>query len=161
MRINVGHGVTAEIDDADATLAAGYSWHLKKRRNGRQYVATSVRTDGNPTTVYLHRLLLGFPKGHVDHEDGDTLNNKRSNLRRATVAQNGANTLNWTGAKSSRFKGVYLRKDTGRWEARIGSRPKLNLGSFDSEEEAARAYDAAKRERYGEFAKTNLPVVRT
>lgn len=159
MTIVVSQGLSVEIDAEDASLVNQYTWHLKKRRNGRQYVAASVRICGQPKTIYLHRLLLGFPKCFVDHEDGNTLNNRRSNLRASTPGQNGANTLNWTGTKTSRFKGVYLRQDTGRWEARIGSKPRVNLGCFESEEDAARAYDAEKLRLYGNFAKTNFPVV--
>jgi len=101
----------------------------------------------------MHTFLTGWPM--VDHRNGNGLDNRRANLRPATKSQNGANRLIAASNKSG-FKGVDLKK--GRWRAQIkvvGS--KIHLGYFDLAEEAARAYDMAAIEAFGEFATLNFP----
>jgi hypothetical protein len=99
------------------------------------------------------------PGEYIDHKDHDGLNNQRSNLRRCTNAQNCANQRSRGG--SSRFKGVSWSKKFKVWVAMThfdyGGQFQ---GHFHDEEAAARAYDAAARVRYGEFAMTNFPEAR-
>jgi hypothetical protein len=105
----------------------------------------------------MHRAVLGLSAGdrtRVDHKDHDTLDNRRSNLRVSTRSQNSANQLKTRG--TSKYKGVHKLKD--RWKAQIEvDGKKRYLGSFVREEEAARAYDAAAVEAFGEFALINFP----
>lgn len=149
--INVrGHTVT--VDEQDAHLLAERSWHITRNRN-----TDYVRSVKARKTVYLHRIIAGATTGEmVDHRDGNGLNNCRENLRIVTNSQNCQNRHNPWG--SSRFKGVYWRADKSRWIVTIAKDGKrVNLGSFTSEEEAARRYDTAAREIFGEFASTNFP----
>ena len=103
----------------------------------------------------MHRLLL--PETEVDHKSGDGLDNRRSNLRSATRSQNQANKFKKENT-SSRFKGVYQRRNYRRFRAHIRVHgEEIHVGDFDSEIEAARAYDAAARKYHGEFARLNFP----
>lgn len=141
------------IDAADVDLVAPHRWFCTKPGSpgSAAYAVRNTRGDGGPRK--MHTLITGFLL--TDHINGDGLDNRRANLRPANRTQNAANVRmhhdNHTGAK-----GVHLCKTTGRYRAQIreaGAR--RHLGRFDTLEEAARAYDAAAREAFGEFARTN------
>lgn len=145
-------GYTAVVDAADAPLVSRYTWYASESDDGRYYAKTG---QGDGSTIYLHRLLMDFPPCEVDHWDGDTMNNRRSNLRRATSSQNIANRAPWS--SRSLPKGVYRTK-TGRFEAKIAKGSgRYFLGVFDAPEEAAKAYDKKASELFGAFARLNFP----
>lgn len=103
----------------------------------------------------MHRLILSAPKNlEVDHKNGNTLDNRRSNLRLCTRSQNAANIP--TNRAKSGLRGVYFSKQKNKWKATIteGGREK-HLGYFLDKESAARAYDKAAEESFGDFARLN------
>lgn len=115
-----------------------------------------ITVDGS---YYLeHRLAWYFTHGKwpdhvVDHINGDKSDNRIANLRECSVRENGRNR----GAQSngiSAFKGVSPFR--GKWRARIFDKRERHLGVFDTEQDAARAYDAAARARFGSFATFNF-----
>lgn len=96
-----------------------------------------------------------WPAAFVDHKDGDRRNNKWSNLRAATHAENMRNTSSKGG--TSRFLGVFRDSRSGKWRAKINVEGKqMHLGLFEKEDDAAKAYDAAAIEAFGEFANPNF-----
>lgn len=105
----------------------------------------------------LHRILMGDPQSlQVDHINGDPLDCRRSNLRLVTGAQNRGNTKARAG--TSRFKGVHRDRRTRSWTAAINFGGRVRrLGSFATEEDAARAYDAAARELRRGLDRLNFP----
>lgn len=145
-------GVTL-IDAASEPLLSGRPWRHLVTKDGRHY---AQRTDPGNVASYLHRLILGAPRGtQVDHIDGDGLNNTRINLRLASASLNGANR---GPTKGRRYKGITPGKRAGSWLAMITvNRRTRSLGVFESQEDAAKAYDVAALEAWGEFAYQNLP----
>lgn len=149
-RITLFDGHTeAVVDDEDFERLNRYRWHLVK--------GYPARHDGDGK-VYMHAEVLTPPEGMcIDHIDRDPLNNQRSNLRACSYAANMANSGKRRGATSSRFKGVYWSRAAGKWAANIKVNRRIRyLGVFTSEEDAARAYDVAAREAFGEHAHANL-----
>jgi hypothetical protein len=88
----------------------------------------------------------------IDHIDGDSLNNNRSNLRAATRAQNSQNRSKQKN-NASGIKGVSLDKRRSKWLAQIQSDgTHYYLGRFDTKEDAAEAYRKAANKLHKEFA---------
>ena len=157
--IPVGDHV-ALIDEADAELVLPHRWRPLVSSTGKVYAYTVI----NRTTVFLHRLILDTPKGmDTDHRDGDSLNNRRSNLRAASRAQNVANKpkprrRDGRPATSS-FKGVSWCRAREKWQATIRIEGEsIFLGRYDDEEAAARAYDRAALKAWPDHALLNFPV---
>lgn len=142
----------AIVDEADAELVNQYRWNPLRHKSG--FYATARESQ---KTVYLHRLIVGFPEGQeVDHANRDGLDNRRSNLR---VCSRSGNTSNRARMKSNTtgFVGVEYRAN-GRFQAAVWvNYHKVSLGTFDTAEDAARARDAAARDAFGEFASLNFP----
>lgn len=156
--IPLTRGLLALVDDSDYPLLSTMKWHALNQK-GFFYAARSGVVGGKETVIHMHRLLLGFPAVEIDHRDGNTLNNQRGNLRKASKSRNQANRRkNRNG--SSRYKGV-SRYEYG-WLAGIRVNGKRHhLGTFANESDAARAYDAAARREFGQFARCNFYSTQT
>jgi hypothetical protein len=166
-QIQMTQGYVVRVpDDQYDDLVAGQKWYPIKRkmkRDGRiaiVYARRSVRDqNGQLFCEYMHRRIMRVgrdPKVKVDHIDGDGLNNTYENLRVASHAQNIQNCKKQFNS-TSQFKGVSWRKDEQLWVARIQVNGKsIFLHYHKTEEGAARAYDKAALQHFGEFAKLNF-----
>lgn len=95
------------------------------------------------------------PPETVDHINGDRKDNRISNLRAATKGQNLRN-MSVSGKGTSKYKGVSWNKAAGKWTAYISvENKKVHIGCFDSEDEAAIAYNERDSKEYGKFARLN------
>jgi hypothetical protein len=157
--IPVSGGRVTLVDETDYPLVAHLSWHARRGRT----TTYAVHSDWDGAArrnrdTYMHRLILGAsPSVHVDHRNGNGLDNRRANLREATPSQNQQNKIRLS-RNTSGYRGVTLHKRTGKWQATIGHQRRfLYLGLFATPEEAAKAYDTAALRLFGEFARPNLP----
>ena len=151
--IPLTQGKVAIVDDADFEWLNQWKWNF----NGR-YVCRSVGLFLHRTKIRIHRQIMSAPADmQVDHINGNPLDNRRENLRICTPAQNTCNRKAVVNSKSG-YKGVTKKNSSRKWIPEIRKDgKKLYLGSYDTPEEAAKAYDKAAKEIFGEFAKLNFP----
>lgn len=151
--IPLGDGVYAYVDAADYEWLNEWQWRLCSGYAGRQ-----ESRNGKHRLVLMHREIMKPPKGKVvDHANANRLDNTRANLRNITPGQNQHNRRKRRGV-SSIYKGVSYHKASRRWCARVDcGKEHFYLGEFDTEVEAARAYDCRAVAVFGEFARLNFP----
>ena len=147
----------ALIDQDDYERLAKTKWFACRSGKSLYATATSIRHLAKHH-LQMHRYVLRAEPGQmVDHISGDTLDNRKQNLRIVTPTENARNSRRQTfPGKTSVFKGVSWSERDGRWHAQITDQGQnISLGLFDDAQNAARAYDAAALERFGEYARTN------
>lgn len=139
------------LDDEDYEFLHRFNWFEHKQ--GYVYANGKIKEE-HKSNIMLHRLVVFAKKGEVvDHIDGDVKNNQKSNLRICTQTENSKNRKIGTN-NSSGFKGVI--KKGNKYHAKIGlNKNRIHLGSFDTKEEAAKAYNEAAKKYHGDFAKLN------
>lgn len=155
----------AVVDDADFKLAMDYPWSpFVERRYGESKARAVYKHTKGKAPLHLSHVILPKKKGFfVDHINGDTLDNRRENLRYVTPAQNMMNSAkSRTPSATAPYKGVQ-KLDPERyappiWRSAITVDKKLVvLGRFYTPEEAARTYDEAAKRFFGQFARVNFP----
>lgn len=152
--IPLTQGKVALVDAKDFERLSQYKWCalLKHPKIGYWIATTTIENK----KISMHRFIMNFPKNkEVDHKNHNGLDNQRCNLRICTHAENQQNKNVFKGI--SKFKGVTKHKFARKWMSHIGFNCKsIHLGYFNSEIEAARAYDQAAVKCFGEFAYTNF-----
>lgn len=170
--IKLTQGKVTLVDDEDYEELNAFKWCARKdTKNGSYYAERALVLELHPKfktkCIKMHRCIMEEenPKIHIDHKDGNTLNNTRQNLRVATPTQNGANRTKGSKSNTSGFRGVSFKKSseenkTGRtssvprkqWVAQVNANGKrVTIGYFETPEEAAQAFDNAAKKYYGEF----------
>jgi hypothetical protein len=146
-------GYSTIVDDEDYESLIKWKWCVVQTPHPR----ASRRGPGN-TRIYMARQIMGAPDDvHVDHANGDTLDDRRANLRLCSVAENMRNSKkpknNTTG-----YKGVYKVRNRFRAAITVDS-GYVSIGTYPTAKDAAHVYDFAAQLFHGEFARLNFPLV--
>lgn len=150
--IELTKGKKAIVDDEDYELLKNHTWCATESTKAGHYYA---RAYINLRPVYMHRLIMQVSDRDifVDHRNRNTLDNRRENLRICTRGQNRSNSKS-TEFTRSNFRGV--EKLSKSFSAHISVDGKrIHLGSFETDIEAAIAYNKAALQYKGEFATLN------
>lgn len=155
--IPLTQGKVAIVDADDYEWLSQWEWYANKIDRTYYAVRNKIRSK-----ILMHREILGLKCGDnvkTDHRNGDGLDNRRENLRKCTDAENQHNQNHLRSKKTSVYKGVSWNKMNKNWRAAIWCNYKIYyLGSFGNEVDAAKAYDKAAKELFGEFAYLNFPM---
>lgn len=156
--ISLTKGQYALVDDEDYDFLMQWKWNYNKCgyavRSENYYKPCGTRT---ARTVLMHRSIVNIEKTlFIDHVNGIRFDNQKSNLRSCTHSQNLMNAKKHKGNKSSIYKGVSRTGRQKHWRAYIDiNKKRFQLGWFNTEEEAAHAYNIKALEIFGDFSKLN------
>lgn len=155
--IELTQGKVALVDDADFRAVNQFKWYAWRGNQKSFYAARNQKTPAGWRPILLHTFILPAAK-EVHHKNGDSLDNRRRNLRSVSHAENMRGIRRKASSATSRFRGVYWHQAAKKWAAVIEkARRRQHLGLYVSERDAAHAYDAAAKELFGEFASPNFP----
>ena len=146
-----GHDVL--IDEEDAWMLGKWTWHAIKGKVGGRYIRRSTHRPDGKRVSWLHREIIGDPVGmEVDHINGNTLDNRKENLRQCDCSENRCNCGKREN-NTSGYKGVSFYKPNGMWKAQIQkNKQKYFMGYHNTPELAYEAFKAKAVELHGEFA---------
>ena len=140
------------LDDEDHKAQGVHHWRINKVREGFVYAVRQYLIDGKKTRIYLHRVIAGAKPGEVvDHINGNTIDNRRSNLRIVTRCENVQNHKPYA-TNTSGHTGVSWHKHGQKWQVIMkGNGKRVFLGSFDDVEEAGRIARAYREANYSGY----------
>lgn len=149
--IKLSRGKVALVSDCDFEWLNQFNWFYSQGRA----VRNTPRINGVKSGRLMHRdimALQGLTPEHVDHVNGIATDNRRENLREATPSTNSMNSKVYVNNNTG-VTGVGWDKSRSKWRARIMLGYKdMQLGRFDTFEEAVKARHDAEDKYFKEFA---------
>lgn len=165
MIVNKLKGITTILDDDDYDKFSKYRWYsfMHKGKTKNIYAYRVFQINKKIYRLALHREIMGIGKGeekiHIDHINGNSLDNRKINLRRATASQNVQNST-MLKVNTSGYKGVTYHKGSNMWHAQTHHLKKnFYIGSYKTKEEAAIAYYRKTKELFGEFVNKEVEKI--
>lgn len=154
-KIKLSQGKYAIVDDEDFKQLNKHKWHYALYKKGKGY-AKSNNHKGFPKLIRMHRIIMNAKKGQeVDHINGNTIDNRKSNLRIVTRSQNMMNT-GLRNTNTSGYKGICFDKRYKRWCSYTWKNGKqIYLGSSKSKKQAAIIYNIGVEKYHGSYALLN------
>jgi AP2-like factor (euAP2 lineage) len=152
------NGEKIKVDQEDLPTLNQYSWRVTTGTTGRRRVVTSMRTEKGARSITLGKFLMKPETGKqvYPRRFNEELDYRKDNLIVCTLAERQQLLPKKRTATSSTFRGVSFSRSTSKWRAGIEVDGKsINLGSYDTEEEAARAYNEAAKKYFGDKAYQN------
>lgn len=162
--IPLSQGKFALVDAEDYEWLSQWKWHYAIGKGGigyarrKTYLGKTTAGTYQTISVWMHRVINKTPNNLItDHINGNTLDNRRNNLRSCSTLQNNANRTKNRSKTYTVYKGVTRHPKDKKWHANIGlDHRTIYLGGFDTPELAAKAYNNAALNFFGDFAKLNF-----
>ena len=161
-KIPLTRGMFALVDDANYDWLNQHKWQVTGGGKHKFYAVRTKylgggRKNQKSKTIYMHRLIAKTPEGMVcDHANGKSLDNRFANLRNCLIKQNCCNRLH-KAKQITKYKGIYFNKKLNKWRAHIRfNKSLIHIGYYQTDIEAAQAYDNKALELFGEYAKPNF-----
>lgn len=154
--IKLTQGFSVVVDDEDFPRLSAYKWRVQKSKH-TNYAVRAEMKKGIRKTISMHRQILGIVGREicVDHINDNGLCNIKSNLRKCSYSQNQSNKRKFGG--SSKYKGVFYEKKRDKWRSQISySNKTFFIGRYQTEKDAAIAFNNAALKVFGEFARLNI-----
>ncbi len=152
-KIPLTQGKFAIVDDDMFEYLNQWKWCAEKTTYDTYIALRAIHLNNKTKKIRMHRVIIGNIKGgEVDHINHNTLDNRKCNLRLCTRSQNSQNRNKQRNC-TSQYKGVCWHKRRRKWIVQIKTKKKqIEIGFYESEVEAAKAYESKAKELFGEFA---------
>ena len=156
--LELRNGLKVKIDEEDADRINEHTWRVIKKPSGRLKVVTNIQTEKGSRQVSLGQFLMNPPPGKMVYprrfQQG--LDYRKENLVVCTMQERQLYLPKTRKAVSSKYRGVYFLKSKEKWRAAIKvNGKKISIGLYDTEEDAALAYNKAARQHFGDLAYQN------
>lgn len=157
-RIPLSQGQFAIVDEADYEWLSQWKWYATWSLHTKTFIAIrkGKREPGRRESIMMHREILGLKygdRGHTDHINGNTLDNRRENLRVVTYSQNNMNRR-MPRNNTSGHKGLFQVRKNGRWQVTLSKdKKRYYFGSYVTREEAIAVLNQACEKLHGEYAR--------
>lgn len=154
--IPLTQGFVTIVDEDIYAVLSTVKWYAKYNASGNSYypACNTFNEHRNRITLRMHTVIIpNIPKGYeIDHINGNTLDNRRINLRVCSLRENRQNRT-VSRNKKNKYKGVSWNEKLKKWITRV---QKKHIGCFNTEEQAANAYNIEAIKQFGEFARLNV-----
>lgn len=157
-------GYETIVDDEDYEILKLHKWYpIVNVKSNTIYVQTMLGKRPNRSFITLHRFIMqlhghDINKQDIDHEDHNGMNNQKYNLRICSHSKNMQNAKKQKRITSSIYKGVCIHRTSFAANIRLNKK-QIYIGLYETEEDAAKAYDKKALELFGEYAHLNFPLL--